>query len=82
MSVVTNRWTSFCQFLGVNEYEHLKKAEKEDIMTFLDWTLDTFPKIRKRSTMLEYKRVFFMIYRKSMNCDFDREAASEIHDMI
>ncbi|KAM7190504.1 putative FluG domain containing protein [Rhypophila sp. PSN 637] len=51
-------------------------------MTFLDWTLDTFPKIRKRSTVLEYKRVFFMIYRKSMNCDFDREAASEIHDYI
>ncbi|KAM7215024.1 putative FluG domain containing protein [Rhypophila decipiens] len=72
MSVVTNRWTRFCQFL----------AEKEDIMTFLDWPVDTFPKIRKRSTMLEYKRVFFMIYRKSMNCDFDREAASEIHDYI
>ncbi|KAK4207265.1 hypothetical protein QBC37DRAFT_487614 [Rhypophila decipiens] len=37
---------------------------------------------RKRSTVLEYKRVFFMIYRKSMNCDFDREAASEIHDLV
>ncbi|KAM7189717.1 hypothetical protein V8F33_009856 [Rhypophila sp. PSN 637] len=82
MSVVTNRWIHFCQFLGVNEYEHLEKAEKEDIMTFLDWTLDTFPKIRKRSTVLEYKQVFFMIYRKSMNYDFDREAASEIHDYI
>ncbi|KAM7211107.1 hypothetical protein V8F06_013503 [Rhypophila decipiens] len=82
MSVVTNRWKRFCHLLGVTDYEHLKKAEKEDIMTFLDWTLDTFPKIRKRSTVLEYKPVFFMIYRKSMNCDFDREAASEIHDYI
>ncbi|KAM7182620.1 hypothetical protein V8F33_014167, partial [Rhypophila sp. PSN 637] len=72
----------FCHHIGVTEYEHLEKAEKEDIMTFLDWTLDTFPKIRKRSTVSEYKRVFFMIYRKSMNCDFDGEAASEIHDMI
>ncbi|KAM7192210.1 Protein of unknown function (DUF3435) domain containing protein [Rhypophila sp. PSN 637] len=82
MSVVTSRWIRHCKFLGVNEHEFMEIAEKEDIMTFLDWMLDTFPRIRKRSSVLEYKRVFFMIYRKSMKRDFDREAASEIHDYI
>ncbi|KAK4206310.1 hypothetical protein QBC37DRAFT_459804, partial [Rhypophila decipiens] len=82
MSVVMNRWICHCKFLGVDEYEYMDIAEKEDIMTFLDWMLDTFPRIRKRSSVLEYKRVFFLIYRKSMKRGFDREAASEIHDYI
>lgn len=59
----------------------MEAAEKEDIKTFLDQTLDTFPKIRKRSTVLEYTRLFFMIYRKSMKYDFDQEAAWDIHNV-
>ncbi|KAM7210059.1 hypothetical protein V8F06_014560, partial [Rhypophila decipiens] len=56
MSVVTNRWIRHCKFLGVDEHEYMDISEKEDIMTFLDWMLDTFPGIRKRSSVLEYKR--------------------------
>ncbi|KAM7210638.1 hypothetical protein V8F06_013977 [Rhypophila decipiens] len=56
MSVVMNRWIRHCKFLGVDEHEYMDIAEKEDIMTFLHWMLDTFPRIRKRSWVLEYKR--------------------------
>ncbi|KAM7211351.1 hypothetical protein V8F06_013259, partial [Rhypophila decipiens] len=56
LSVVTDRWIRHCKFLRVNEHEFMDIAEMEDIMTFLDWMVDTFPRIRKRSLVLEYKR--------------------------
>jgi len=59
----------------------MRAADREDVKTFFDWMLDTFVKIRKRSTVLEYKRMFFMVYRKSVKQDFGQEAASEIHDV-
>ncbi|KAJ9155542.1 DUF3435 domain protein [Pleurostoma richardsiae] len=82
MAGVTKKWREHCAHLDVDDYSHMDVAAKEDIMVFLEWMLDTYKRIRKRSTVHEYKRVFLMVYRKSVSRDFDKEASSEINDHI
>ncbi|EJP61053.1 FluG domain-containing protein [Beauveria bassiana ARSEF 2860] len=62
--------------------DHLLQSTKEDIMTFLEWMLDTHGKIRKRSTVHAYKRILFQVYRKSAGVDFDKLANEDINDYI
>lgn len=70
-----------CVHLCTNPQDHLQQSTKEDIMTFLEWMLDTCQRIRKRSTVHAYKRILFQIYRKSAGVDFDRPANDEINDV-
>ncbi|KFA53220.1 hypothetical protein S40293_10032 [Stachybotrys chartarum IBT 40293] len=51
-------------------------------MVFLEWMLDTFKRIRKRSTVHAYKRMLFQVYRKSVGYDFNKLANDEINDYI
>ena len=70
-----------CCHLSVNDISHLENASKEDIMTFLEWMLDTYRRIRKRSTVHAYKRILFQVYRKSVGVDFNKQANEEINDV-
>ncbi|OAA37020.1 hypothetical protein NOR_07296 [Metarhizium rileyi] len=51
-------------------------------MTFLEWMLDSYRRIRKRSTVHAYKRVLFQVYRKSIGVDFNSKANEEINDYV
>jgi hypothetical protein len=57
------------------------QSTKEDIMTFLQWMLDTYHRIRKRSTVHEYKRVFAMLYRKSVGESLHHQVNEELNDV-
>jgi len=54
------------EFLGEDRLRFLVQATKEDIMTFLTWVLDVYPRVRKRSSLDEYWRLWCMLYRKSV----------------
>ncbi|KAG8407809.1 hypothetical protein J3459_018322 [Metarhizium acridum] len=71
-----------CDHLCTDAVNHLENASKEDIMTFLQWMLDSYRRIRKRSTVHAYKRILFQVYRKSVGIDFNKEANEEINDYI
>lgn len=85
LSVVFKHWlankTRHCVHLSVDPLDHLAESTKEDIMTFLEWMLDSHPRIRKRSTVHAYKRILFQVYRKSIGVDFGRRANEEINDV-
>lgn len=72
---------SHCTHLCTNAQVHLQQSTKEDIMTFLEWMLDTYRRIRKRSTVHAYKRILFQVYRKSTGADFEKVANDEINDV-
>ena len=72
---------SHCKHLSVQPHQHLIESTKEDIMTFLEWMLDTYRRVRKRSTVHSYKRILFQVYRKSVGADFEKLANEEINDV-
>ncbi|EXU95174.1 DUF3435 domain protein [Metarhizium robertsii] len=82
MHGVKLKWTKHCDHLSVSDIEHLENASKEDIMTFLEWMLDSYRRIRKRSTVHAYKRILFQVYRKSVGADFNAKANEEINDYV
>ncbi|EFY84778.1 hypothetical protein MAC_09181 [Metarhizium acridum CQMa 102] len=82
MHGVKSKWTRHCDHLCTDAVNHLENASKEDIMTFLQWMLDSYRRIRKRSTVHAYKRILFQVYRKSVGIDFNKEANEEINDYI
>ncbi|KAF2194831.1 hypothetical protein K469DRAFT_774781, partial [Zopfia rhizophila CBS 207.26] len=51
---VMGKWTRHCDFLGKNRLAFLVQSTKKDIMTFLKWMLDVYPRIRKRSSLYEH----------------------------
>ncbi|KAM4067411.1 hypothetical protein HRG_001360 [Hirsutella rhossiliensis] len=82
MHGVKQKWTRHCVHLSVDPLGHLAESTKEDIMTFLEWMLDSHRRIRKRSTVHAYKRILFQVYRKSVGVDFSKQANEEINDYI
>jgi hypothetical protein len=69
------------EFLGEDRLRFLVQAAKEDIMTFLKWILDIYPRVRKRSTLDEYWRVWCMLYRKSVGRSLHAKIMEEVHDV-
>jgi hypothetical protein len=57
---VADSKTSHYDFLGEDRLHFLVHATKEDIMTFLKWVLDVYSRVRKRSILDEYWRVWCM----------------------
>ena len=57
------------------------QSTKEDIMTFLKWMLDVYPRIKKRSSVHEYWRVWCMLYRKSVGCSLHANVMEEVNDV-
>lgn len=55
----------------------LTRGEKEDIMTFFKWLHDN-SRITKVSTSQEYKRVYFMLYRRSVGHSLHAKIAQDI----
>ncbi|KIX08851.1 uncharacterized protein Z518_03508 [Rhinocladiella mackenziei CBS 650.93] len=51
-------------------------------MTFLKWILDIYPRVRKRSTLDEYWRVWCMLYRKSVDKGLHAKVMEEVRDYI
>ncbi|KIX01209.1 uncharacterized protein Z518_08934 [Rhinocladiella mackenziei CBS 650.93] len=51
-------------------------------MTFLKWILDTHPRVRKRSTLDEYWRVWCMLYLKSVGKGLHAKVMEEVRDYI
>ncbi|CEJ83106.1 Putative FluG domain-containing protein [[Torrubiella] hemipterigena] len=51
-------------------------------MTFLEWMLDSYKRIRKRSSVHAYKRILFQVYRKSVGIDFDKNGNDEVNNFI
>ncbi|CEJ91512.1 Putative FluG domain-containing protein [[Torrubiella] hemipterigena] len=82
MHGVKQKWIVHCTHLTVNPHAHLKQSTKEDIMTFLEWMLDSYRRIRKRSTVHAYKRILFQVYRKSIGIDFDKNENDEVNNFI
>ncbi|KAJ3498203.1 hypothetical protein NLG97_g1302 [Lecanicillium saksenae] len=82
MHGVKLKWMRHCAYLCTKAENHLLQSTKEDIMTFLEWMLDTHKKIRKRSAVHAYKRILFQVYRKSTGFDFDKLGNEEINDYI
>ena len=58
----------------------LKNCTKEDIMTFLKWMHDNY-RIKKVSSSQEYKRIFFMLYRRCVGRSLHAKIASDIDDV-
>ncbi|KAF2471333.1 uncharacterized protein BDR25DRAFT_223650 [Lindgomyces ingoldianus] len=80
---VMQRWTNkHCKFLGEDRLSFLVKCTKEDIMTFLTWLLDLYPRIRKRSSLHEYWRVWRMLYQKSVGHSLHAKVREEVNDYI
>jgi len=79
---VMMKWTRHCEFLGEDRLSFLVRATKEDIMTFLKWILDVHPRVRKRSTLDEYWRVWCMLYRKSVGKGLHAKVMEEVRDYI
>lgn len=50
-------------------------------MTFLKWMLDVYPRIRKRSSVHEYWRVWCMLYRKSAGYSVHANVIEEVTDV-
>ncbi|KAK7428969.1 hypothetical protein QQZ08_004481 [Neonectria magnoliae] len=63
-------------------YDYLDKASKQQVMTFLEWMLDTYTGISKQSTVFSYKRILFQVHHKSVGRDFDESANKEINHYI
>ncbi|KAH7042182.1 hypothetical protein B0J12DRAFT_702369 [Macrophomina phaseolina] len=72
----------YCQYVGQDEFELLVQSTKEDIMTFLKWMLDAYPRIRKRSSLHEYWRLWRMLYRKAAGKSLYSKVIEEINDHI
>ncbi|KIX10206.1 uncharacterized protein Z518_01287 [Rhinocladiella mackenziei CBS 650.93] len=51
-------------------------------MTLLKWILDVYPRVRKRSTLDEYWRVWCMLYRKSVGKSLHAKVMEEVRDYI
>ncbi|KAK5562715.1 hypothetical protein LTR43_011671, partial [Exophiala xenobiotica] len=51
-------------------------------MTFLKWILDVYSRVRKRSTLDEYWRVWCMLYRKSVGKSLHAKVMEEVRDYI
>lgn len=73
--------TSHCDLLEEDRLRFLIHATKEDIMTFLKWILDDYPRVRKRSTLDEYWRVWCMLYRKSVGKSLHAKVMEEVRDV-
>ena len=58
----------------------LTRGDKEDIMIFFKWLHDSSP-ITKLSTSQEYKRVYFMLYRRSIGHSLHAKIAQDIEDV-
>src|SRR5271168_3206667 len=56
----------------------LQHGTKEDIMTFLKWILDEY-RVRKRSTLHEYWRVWRMLYRRCVGHSLHAKIAGDIN---
>jgi hypothetical protein len=50
-------------------------------MTFLKWILDYHPRVRKRSSLHEYWRLWKMLYRKSIGASVHAKVAEEVNDV-
>jgi hypothetical protein len=50
-------------------------------MTFLKWILDFYPRVRKRSSLHEYWRLWKMLYRKSIGISVHAKVAEEVNDV-
>lgn len=50
-------------------------------MTFLKWVLDTYPRVRKRSSLHEYWRLWRMLYRKSVGQSLHAKVMEEVNDV-
>jgi len=72
---MANCTSRHCTFPGEDRLTFLVQSTKEDIMTFLKWMLDIYPRIKKRSSVHEYWRVWCMLYRKSVGCSLHAEVA-------
>src|SRR5690349_19378162 len=53
-----------CIFLEEYRLQFLRLATKEDIMTFMKWILDNYPRVRKQSSLRQYFRQFRMLRQK------------------
>jgi hypothetical protein len=58
----------------------LQHGTKEDIMTFLKWILDEY-RVRKRSTLHEYWKVWRMLYRRYVGYSLHAKIAGDINDV-
>jgi hypothetical protein len=78
---MANSTSRHCAFLGEDRLTFLVQSTKEDIMTFLKWMLDVYPRIRKRSSVHEYWRVWCMLYRKSVGRSLHAKVMEEVNDV-
>jgi hypothetical protein len=70
-----------CEFLSVDRLDHLIRSTKEDIMMFLEWMLDEYKRIKKRSSLHEYWRIWCMLYRKSVGTSIHAQVREEVNDV-
>jgi hypothetical protein len=73
--------TRHCEFLRKDRLRFLVQSTKEDIMTFLKWDLDVYPRVRKRSSLDEYWRVWCMLCRKSVGQSLHAKIIEEVRDV-
>lgn len=77
----TKRRFRYCQYVKEDELELLVHSKQEDIMTFLKWILDACPRVRKRSSLHEYWRLWRMLYRKSVGQSLPAKVIEEVNDV-
>lgn len=71
----------YCKLIEEDRLDLLVHSTKEDIMTFLKWVLDTYPRVRKRSSLHEYWRIWRMLYRKSVGQSLHAKVMEEVNDV-
>jgi hypothetical protein len=76
-----NFMSRHCDFLGEDRLKFLIGSSKEDIMTFLKWILDVYPRVRKRSSLHEYWRNWCILYRKSVGASLHAKVMEEVNDV-
>jgi hypothetical protein len=60
--------------------DYLARSSGEDIMIFLKWLHDNYH-IKKLKTAQGYKRVYFMLYRRSVGRNLHAKIAQDVNDV-
>lgn len=82
MSGVWKKWKLFCKTVKQDPIPLLKSLVPGDYMAFFKWILDYYPRVRKKSSVHQYWRVFKMLYKEYANGWLDEDLIKDVNNYI
>ncbi|KAH6676010.1 hypothetical protein B0J14DRAFT_626351 [Halenospora varia] len=76
------KWTEHCTFFKKDRLQFLRLAIKEDIMIFIKWILDNYPRVRKQSSLHQYFRQFRILRRRCVGHSLYAKTMEDVNDYI